>query len=240
MQRDRTRWFASLLDYRVVGVSEWSAAVARRAASIDAGRVQSIYNWIDTTAFRPRDTAALRQELGLTGRFVLLATATHWDERKGLPALLALARRLPADCVLIVIGRIAHDVRLPERVVHVPHLEDVDTLASYYAMADVFVTLSSAETFGKVTAEALCCGTPAVVYDLAASPELIGPGCGYAVPYAEGVDGVERRVLEVRANGKAAYEAACTAFARRMFDMETNAAAYLDCYQALLQTKGNA
>ena len=52
-------------------------------------------------------------------------------------------------------------------------------LSDIYAMADVFFNPTKRETFGKVTAEALACGTPVVAYDTTACPELVGENCGY-------------------------------------------------------------
>ena len=243
MQRDRARWYAALADYRIVGVSRWCESVARRASTIDPARTMHIYNWIDAAVFYPRDTSARRRALGLEDRFVILGVSTRWygivRASKGLPDLLKIAADMPADCVIVLAGQVAADEALPENVVCVGSINDVDTLAEYYSLADVFVNPSRAETFGKTTAEALCCGTPAVAYELTATPELIGPGCGYVVPFADGAEGLTRRVLEIRARGKAAYTEASAAYAHGAFDRQANMSAYLSVYQSLLQTKGN-
>ena len=46
-------------------------------------------------------------------------------------------------------------------------------LIKFYSAADVFYNPSLEETFGLVTAEAMACGTPAVVMNSTACPELI-------------------------------------------------------------------
>ena len=60
-------------------------------------------------------------------------------------------------------------------------INDVNKLAEQYGQADALLHLSYQETFGKVVAEALACGTPAIVYNITALPELIGSGCGAVV-----------------------------------------------------------
>jgi glycosyltransferase involved in cell wall biosynthesis len=40
---------------------------------------------------------------------------------------------------------------------------DESKVAMYYAQADIFVSASASETFGFTVAEAMACGTPAVV-----------------------------------------------------------------------------
>ena len=241
MQRDRQRWFSALSDYRVVGVSAWAAAEARASGVFDAARVTSVYNWIDASVFRPEAAAdkGLREKLGLADRFVVLAAATSWARwkrrDKGLAEVLHLAANLPDDCAVVLIGEVAPGEALPGNLLHIPQITDPARLAAYYAMADVYVNPSIAETFGKTTAEAMCCGTPAVVYALTASPELVEGGVGIAVPHAEGAEGILRAVLQIRREGKAAYRDVCVQSARARFSLAGNADAYVRLYEALLK-----
>ena len=45
-------------------------------------------------------------------------------------------------------------------------------VASFYAQADIFVSASASETFGFTVAEAMACGTPAVVVKSGAFPTV--------------------------------------------------------------------
>ena len=45
-------------------------------------------------------------------------------------------------------------------------------VASFYAQADIFVSASGSETFGFTVAEAMACGTPAVVVKSGAFPAV--------------------------------------------------------------------
>jgi glycosyltransferase involved in cell wall biosynthesis len=49
---------------------------------------------------------------------------------------------------------------------------DEHKVASFYAQADIFVTASASETFGFTVAEAMACGTPAVVVKSGAFPKV--------------------------------------------------------------------
>ena len=49
---------------------------------------------------------------------------------------------------------------------------DEKLVASYYAQADIFVSASASETFGFTVAEAMACGTPAVVVKSGAFPTV--------------------------------------------------------------------
>ena len=55
-------------------------------------------------------------------------------------------------------------------------LGDIDYVPSLLRRADVYVQTSRTESFGRVIAEALVCGTPVVSFDVGACGEVAGPG----------------------------------------------------------------
>ena len=61
-----------------------------------------------------------------------------------------------------------------ERLVEVGRVAGDDALAMYYRCADVFVFPSLWEGFGWPPLEAMACGTPAVVSNVASLPEVAG------------------------------------------------------------------
>ena len=127
---------------------------------------------------------------------------------------------------------------LQPNVVHISETHDVDELARLYSRADVFVTFSLEETFGKVSAEALACGTPVVCFDSTASPEIVGEKCGRVVPAGD-YAAVRQAIGEILAQGKNAYSEACVQQARQNFCYETNAQEYLNLFEELMQCKKN-
>lgn len=232
MQRDRKRWFASLCDYRVIGVS--------RSVTDEAGRtflakdkLCLVYNWINQADFFPVDATSLRARLGLTGRFVLLGVSTFWTQAKGLDDLLALAAMLPEGDRLVLVGNLPAETSLPKNCIHIPETSSIDMLRELYAAADVFVNPSRFETFGKTTAEALCCGTPAVVYNNTAMPELVPAECGYVVDEDDGVPGLLEAVTKIRLRGKSAFTSACVRYACAQFNMETDLVKHIQIYESL-------
>lgn len=110
--------------------------------------------------------------------------------------------------------------RFAENITAVSATSSTDELAELYSAADVFITFSLEETFGKVSAEALSCGTPVICYDSTANPEIVGDGCGYVVPKND-FEGILNAVKKVRENGKNSYSSACVNL--RMTDSIKNA-----------------
>ena len=97
-------------------------------------------------------------------------------------------------------------------------------------MADVYVHLSTEDTFGKVIAEALACGTPAVVYNSTACPEVVGEGCGFVVE-KRNVEQVFQSIRSIKLAGKQAFLPNCTAFASEHFNYQKNAGEYIKLYK---------
>ena len=233
---DKKQWFDAIPRLEVACVSQWIAGEAKQSMFRNREPI-AIYNWIDRAVFFPRNADALREQHQWGGSFVVLMVTNQLAERKGYRELLGLAERLPEDCKLVVAGRNDLGLSLPARVTHIPHIADGNALAALYSAADVCVNTTRFEAFGKVTAEALCCGTPVIVYNNTASPELVGPGCGSVVDEAEGVDGVAKAVERVRQNGKAFYSRDCLAFTKDRFSLEQGVEAYIRLYRSLMEKR---
>ena len=227
---DKRKWFSAIPRLAAVGVSRWVTQEAANNSLLAGKKLTTIYNWIDQDVFHPKESD-LRERHGLQGKFVILMVASVFDETKGLRELTELAARMPEHWAIIAIGNIRKP--LPDNVIHVPLIHDVHLLADYYAAADVCLNATLFETFGKVTAESLCCGTPVVVYRNTASPELVEDGCGEMVEQETGVDGLWEALQRVEKAGKQSYTDHCLAKARRHFRKEDGVAAYIELYQQL-------
>ena len=229
--KDKRCWYAALDRLAVVGVSEWITNEARRSILKNAVEIRRIYNWVDTKQFRPRDPAPLRQKLGLGEEKMVLGVASVWSEGKGLGMFIRIAREHP-DMVFVLVGRMAEGIPLPPNLRAVGLVKDPEALAEYYAAADLFANPSVQETFGKTTAEALASGTPVLVYNTTACPELVGEGCGRVAPLGDEA-AFSAAIPELLAQGKEKYGPVCRAFALERFGREKSLAEYLDLFRAM-------
>ena len=118
---------------------------------------------------------------------------------------------------------------MPDKIQIVGKTKTIDELVDYYNMADCFLSLSTEESFGKVVAEALACGTPAVVYNCTASPELVGEKCGY-IAEAHHIRELMFRISEICNKGKQNYIDECRKFALINFDKDRNIEMYLKIF----------
>lgn len=162
----------------VVAVSDWLKSVASESL-LKEYNITRVYNGIDLNKFVHTESNILAEH-GIKDKKVILSVADGFDEQKGLPALLAVAKEAPSDWQFLIIGIEKRYMKLlPDNVIGMERTSNQQELIKFYSAADVFYNPSLEETFGLVTAEAMACGTPAVVMNSTACPELIiNDDCG--------------------------------------------------------------
>lgn len=230
--KDKKRLFSQIRRLGVVGVSDWITNEARRSFLKDAKVIRRIYNWIDLDVFKPQKTEELRNKWELSkDQFLLLGVAQGWSNAKGLHIFLEIAQRYP-DIKVILVGEMVDGRELPQNVIAVGILSDVHQLATYYSVADVFLNPSIQETFGKVSAEALACGTPVIVNNATANPEIAGD-CGFVV-HDNDIQEICTAIDQIQKVGKPFYAAKCVRRAAELFNRGKNIEEYLQVYQDLL------
>lgn len=233
VHQDRIRLFQAIPRLAIVGISDWVTNECRRSPiAKNAKIIRREYLWIDLEKFRPVDAEKKRAELGLTDKFVILGVAEQWGNPKGLDRFLALAEKISPEKKIVLVGNPAPDVPLPDNVLCVGKTNSQEELAVYYSLADVFVTFSYQETFGKVSAEAIACGTPVVCYNSTACPELVGENCGIVVEKTD-ENGIFEAVNEIQKNGKARYSEHCVRFANENFNRRKLTRAFMEIYEEL-------
>lgn len=235
---DKRKWYTKIGELGVVGVSDWITHEAEKSILRHANIIKRIYNWIDMSVFYPQNMEELRKKYQIkTNATVLIAVASRWDIAKGFREIVAIAHSHP-DWEIFLVGYVQNEIKkdLTYNITQVGMVENIYTLAEYYAIADVFVNPSVQETFGKTTAEALCCGTPVVVYNTTACAELVSDRCGKVVNYGNEMEYINA-VDYVVEKGKNYYMQACLNFAKNNFDMECNISQYVKLFKNLCNLK---
>lgn len=243
---DRTRllWdtkrkcFSAIPRLAVVAVSDWELSEIKKSFLSNALILKRIYNWIDLAAFYPRDAKSFKAKLGLSEYKCILAVSASWfsGDNKGFDTYLELAKVLPDNYRIILVGEMLSSQMLSDNIISVPRIDSKDELAMYYSLADVYLNLSKEETFGKVSAEALSCGTPLVAYNSTANKELVPEGGG-AVVNSLDVNEILGAVKSILSKDKAYYTPICRAFAEKNFSKENNINEYITLYKNLLNIK---
>jgi glycosyltransferase involved in cell wall biosynthesis len=232
----------------IVTPSTVAARQVRDRFSVPEHRLHPVHHGVDSSLFRPglgggaalvgqaggradlpyvlyvgiahprKNVQALRDAMvglahrGFGHQLVLVASPAH-DRANGADLVAALGEELPG---------------LPGRVVLVPPPSDAQ-LAALIAGADVLCHPSLMEGFGLPVLEAMACGTPVVVSNRGALPEVVGDAGVLVEPDAADVERGLASVLEDPARA-----ASLSAAGRRRaveFTWDRTAAGWLDALE---------
>ena len=184
MFRDRQKWYSRLTSHMVIAVSDWEKNLATQSPLFSKADVIRIYNWIDPDTFHPasdEEKMAIRHKYGLdSSRRYIISVSGGWSSgTTKMEDAIAFANQLPNSYHLIMVGK-ATDIEFPKNIIHVPYTANLSELSILYSLSEAYLHFSVEDTFGKVIAEAMACGTVPIVFDSTACGETAGP-YGYTV-----------------------------------------------------------
>jgi glycosyltransferase involved in cell wall biosynthesis len=214
--------FLSMWSKSFVAVSE-TLASAIASGGVHAEKVKTVQNPIRVEL---RVSSLLTKSCAefdgiIKNRYPVLLCAGQIFPVKGqdllLEALAVIKRRYP-EVLCIFAGRLGseaglddtkhfyhqlenrvHELNLRSNVMFIGETEHLDVL---FKRSQVCVQPSRMESFGRVVAEALLCGTPVVAFATGAIPEVAGPGALLVCP--GDVQGLADAVIDTLKNPKEA------------------------------------
>ena len=173
--------FTGMQNMELITPSYWLANLVKKSFLKDYP-ITVIHNQVNTNVFKPTNSD-LREKYELQDKKILLGVAFKWTKFKGLNDFKELAKFLPKDYRIVLIGLEKKQLKnIPQNIVAIERTQNVHELAAWYTTADVYVNLSVQETFGMTTLEAISCGTKAIVYQDTAGEEIIKGTNSIAVP----------------------------------------------------------
>ncbi len=231
---DKKKWFTTLTNLTIIPVSNWLAGEAKQSF-LNKFPIQPIYNWVDHSVFKETiDEEFLKKYAIDKSKFTIVLVSAGWsvDDVKWKDAL-KLAEIIEEDMQILMIGKVADTKLLPSNIKHIPYLHGKEELAKAYSLADVYVHLSTEDTFGKVIAEAMSCGTPAIVYNATACPEVIDENCGYVVE-KRNIPEILTAIANIKMNKKAYFSKNCRDRVLNNFDLNTNINKTIGIYKEMI------
>ena len=221
----------------ILCVSRNTRAAVLSWAAIAPERVLVLPNTVDE-AFAPGDGAALRAELKLARKQVLL-TVGRMDSReryKGHDRVIAALPYLVArglDVAYVVVGEgddrerleaLANETGVGERVIWAGAVP-AQRLIEFYRMADLFVMPSTREGFGIVFLEAMASGTPALGLASAGARDAFADGeLGAAVLEADFAASMLQLLTAAKPDRYVLADAVRARFGRQVFAANVHAA----------------
>lgn len=207
--------------------STWTMNMFQRSMPA-AASVSLLHLGLDKTVFKPRDRAEARRTLGIPqNRFVVVSAAMKFmDPQKGGGIFQEVARRLSGLVHFVALGGGTESVTVDQSF---PQSGDLNFLVDLYAAADIFLSTSTAESFGQTLLEAASCGRSVVAMKVGGIPDVVQNGVtGMLVdPDAEqtATDALVDRIQAYQRDSAMMHEhgAAARRFVEEHFDLEAQA-----------------
>lgn len=226
--------FTSIRNMTIVPVSNWLANQVYKSF-LNKYPIKVIHNGVDIKTFSPQNIS--KKELGINDDFLILGVASIWEGRKGLDDFITLRKLLPPDYIIVLIGLTQKQIdKLPDGIIGIKRTNNVHELVQYYSAADVYINFSVEETFGMTTCESLACGTPVIVYNSTACPEIISNDTGYIIEIGD-FDNVINKIEIIKKVGKNKFKDVCRQRVIQYFNKEDKYYEYLNLYRTLLNKK---
>jgi len=228
---DKKDTFTKVKNMILVPVSNWLANEIKHSF-LKEYPIKVIHNGIDLRTFYPSHIS--KEEFNLENKFVILGVASIWDKRKGLDDFIFLRKLLPDKYEIILVGLTQKQIKkLPKGIVGITRTNNIKELVNYYSLADVYVNFSVEETFGLTTCESLACGTPVIVYNSTACPEIVSKDTGYVVALHD-FDNIIQCIKSIEIKGKTTFKNACIQRVKQLYDKKICYSQYLELYNILL------
>lgn len=221
MYSDKKKWFNSIKNLTIIPVSNWLTNEVKKSF-LKNHPIVNIYNWVNHSTFI-NDNEDIKERYGIAkNKFIILGVSAGWNlSNNRLKDFIALSKIISKDMQIVLVGKAATKNDIPSSIIHIPYVDNANELAKLYSNSDVYVHLSTEDTFGKVIAEAMSCGTPAIVYNSTACPEIVGEGCGYVVEKRD-INGIIEKIQIIKNQGKISYSLKCRSYVLENFDRITN------------------
>ncbi|MCD4784523.1 MAG: N-acetyl-alpha-D-glucosaminyl L-malate synthase BshA [Candidatus Eremiobacteraeota bacterium] len=212
----------------VTAVSKHLEEVTRSLFGITRD-IRVIYNFVDTTKFKPGILTDRRRKFADDNEKILIHMSNFRPVKKILNTIRVfekIQREIPAVLLMVgdgiqryEAGQLVGEMNLQNRVKFLGKIESVEHILP---IADLFIINSVKESFGLAVLEAAACGVPAVVTDIGGLPEVVINGeTGFVTP-AEDTSAMAKMAVEILKNNELYNKMKINARKRAVEKFDTN------------------
>jgi glycosyltransferase involved in cell wall biosynthesis len=149
---------------------------AKTSPLMDGKRMEIVDEAIDVKANTPKNTSALRKELGIKEEQIIIGCVAPFSyPRKGVKYLVEAAKRLENNERFVFV-QVGYDVKdksgLPKNYIPIGYVNGQEQLTEYYSLSDLFVFPSIQDTMPNACLEALACGSPLLCFNTSGMPYM--------------------------------------------------------------------
>ncbi|KGE86618.1 hypothetical protein IX84_20220 [Phaeodactylibacter xiamenensis] len=216
LKKEKRQYLSAFKGLNVIANSQFSYDVIEKANITNKDHIHCVPLGLPEGELVKIDKAIAKQALGFSTKdvIVLSVSASLSTKRKGMYRLLEVIKRVSKQInnlhVLTMGADLPTDIKQELNIKPMGSVWQPEFKSIVFSAADVVVSTSYEETFGQTIIEGYACGTPALVFNNAALPELIIDGeTGYVADttaeFAEYLLALAKNRAKVMAMGQQAY-----------------------------------
>lgn len=229
--RRKKELFCGVEKLRIVTPSDWLRGCVAQSF-LGEYVANTIQNGVDLSVFRPTESDFVKTH-HLENKRIVLGVASAWTWHKGLADFYRLAHMLDDRFQVVLVGLSADQMKsMPDNILGVQHTDSVRELAQIYSAAYVHVSMSQEETMGLTVIEANACGTPVIVFNRTALPEIVTPDTGVVLKECT-PEAVKQTLMDTDFS-KNRYRSSCIAHAYR-FEKKKMYNKYIELYRSMVK-----
>lgn len=207
--------------------------------------IHLIPNGVNTKVYRPLDKDKLREKYGIDRKKHVIMFAANNIEHpyKGFKYLCEALDRIKDkdNYCLLSVGNDLKEIEKMEYQIFVPgYIEDESVMNEMYALSDVYISTSVADTFPLVILESLAAGTPVIAFDTGGIPEAVSDKVGWIVEQRN-VDSLVNVIERIFSNDieYAIKQKKCREYIVDNLSEEIMLEKYVDLYHEIYEAKKN-
>lgn len=226
--------FTNLENVQLITPSTWLAKEVS-ISFLNKFPVKSIPNGINCNLYKYTNSNFKIQH-AIENKKILLGVAANWSERKGLHIFEELANIISDEYIIVLIGlNNKQKNKVTDKILKIDRTNSIKELVEIYSSAFIYINASVQETMGMTTVEAMACGTPTIVFNATAVPEVVDEKTGYVVKtndihgILEGINYIEHSDID--------YGITCPSHVKKNYNSIFQYQKYYELYQNIINVK---
>lgn len=235
--QEKKNLFTSVKNMTIVPVSFWLGNIVSYSF-LNNYPIKVIQNGIDLQIFSPHNKIEdIKIKYNIPDKFIILGIASTWEKRKGLDEFIKLNTLTSDKYCIILVGLHKDQIKkLPNGIIGLQRTENVNELAKFYSLADVFVNPTLEDTFPTTNLESLACGTPVITYKTGGSIESVSDDTGIIVEKGN-IQELFEAIKIIQGKGKDFYSIQCRKRAEENYNKNDRFDDYIELYNNILSEK---
>ena len=227
---ERKKKIFDSVEINFVTISKWLTNELKKSELLKTKKVTQIYNCIDYDVFTPKNILHARKNFSLPAeKFIILIGSQKLNDKfKDNLKILDILKNLDEKFQIVTFGK--NKIK-DKRIINLGYIKEKNILSDLYSAANIFLTFSKQEAFGKTIVESLRCGTPVVSNFNFSSGEIIThKKNGYLVRndnYLEAINWIKENLNKNRDNFNIKIE--------NNFSISNISKKYIELYKKLLK-----